>query len=435
MSRGRVLAVGIVALLAGAAALAFFGGVPNPFDPPGPPGGIEIVDSDTRELDETRDGVEPPDPFAIPKPADDKPGLPGWVDPFQIPHDLAPKPPLPPGTLPGWVDPDWSGYKMPPDAGTAERDAIRARRLALFNRDSPFPANPPGDSGLFRFDLQIVQFLDSSRAKGKFTQYVNSRDGSIALLEPERVLQALGGRPIPEVALAFVLLRPGGNALVCGKHKDFGEACIKGGGDMSVGDGLLLDYTGAMSWFNSIARTPQSMPATNANTQPSELDRPLRGKLPEGGYLSLWHDPVASRVQTQVPWLGLGAGLFKDYRTRVNRVARVMVAEGADVDGGDVGFRLVGIQPADRSFDTSQYRIVTGFTTAGLDEARAMGLGIMTDTMQQAQEISAALRACQPDDPGRLCRRKHSEQMQQLQDDNAAQIRDWAQRHGLPVED
>lgn len=437
MNRARALAVGIAALLVGAAALAFVGIVPNPFEVPKPEVPIDIVESGTpeaRAAGEMRDWIDPLDPFVIPKPRDDKPGLPGWVDPFLIPHDLAPKPPLPPGTLAGWVDPDWSGYKLPPDASAAEREAIRAQRLALFNRDSPFPANPTGDSGLFRFDLQIVQFLDSSRAKGKFTQYVNSRDGSIALLEPELVLRALGGQPIPRVALAFVLLRPGGNALVCGRHKDFGEACIKGGGDMSVGDGLVLDYIGAMTWFNSIAETPQTMPGTTANTRPGELDRPLRGKLPVGGHLALWHDPVASRVHTQVPWLGLGAGLFKDYRARVNRVARVMVAEGADLNGGDVGFRLIGIQPADRSFDTGGYRIVTGFGTAGLDEARALGMGMMTDTLQQAQELDAALRACQPGDAGRLCRRKHREQIQQLQDDNAAQIRDWAQRHGIPVE-
>lgn len=436
MSRGRAVVIGIAALLAAAAALAFVGIVPNPFDPPKPEAPIEIVDSGTPEAlaaGEMSGWMHPLDPFAIPKPLDDKPGEPGWIDPFQIPHDLASKPRLPAGVLPGWVDPDWAGYKLPPDAGAAEREAILARRVALFNRDSPFPANPAGDSGLFRFDLQMVQFLDSARAKGRFTQYVNSRDGSVALFEPGQVLQALGGQPIPGVVPAFVLLRPGGNALVCGTHQQFGEACVKAGGELSVADGLLLDYTGAMGWFNSIDATPQSMPATGANTRPGALDRPLRGQRPDGGYMALWHDPMASRVHTQVPWLGFGAGLYKDYRARVNRVARVMVAEGADLNGGDVGFRLIGIQPADRSFDTSRYRMVTGFSAAGLDEARAIGTAMMAGSLEDARGIDAALRACPAGDAGRQCRRTQRERMRALQDDNAAQIRDWAQRHGMPV--
>lgn len=374
-----------------------------------------------------------PDPFEIPK-APHGEGLPGWVDPFLWPADLR-KPPMPTGELPGWVDPDWPGFKASPDATASERAAVRQRRLELFGRDSPFPANPSGDVGVFRFDLAMVQFLDSSRAKGKFTQYVNSRDGSVALTEPERMLQALGGRPIPQVALHFVLLRPGGNGLACGRHKAFGNACISAGGELSVADGMLLDYTAAMSWFNSIARTPQDMPPTPAGVRPGPLDRPLRGKLADGGHLSLWHDPVVSRVSTQVPWLGFGAGLFKDYRARTNRVARVVIAEGADLNGGDVGFRLVAVGATDYRFDTTPYRLVSAFETAAIDEAREIGLSFMGETTERAQEIDAALRACEPGEAGRLCRAKYRRQMQELNEAAHQQVREWAQRHGLPVPD
>ncbi len=362
----------------------------------------------------------------------------------------APKPPLAPGVLPGVADPfaiPVDLTKRPDPDGFERAEAERRREARLkqwqeramrgeqqFREASRFTANPEEDAGTFRFDLRLVQAVDSSRAKGKFTQYVNTRDGSVALFEPDLVIRALGGQPLPGVALHFVLLRPGSSALLCGRHKDFGDLCASADG-LATPDFAVVQMLHALSgWLESVPRTPQILPVTPAAVRPDADAVAARGKFPNGQVVTVWREARASRIPTHVPWLGFGAGLYKDYDASRNRVAQVVVAEGADLNGGQIAFKLLELAPAERSFDTRPYGIVTAFGAKGLEDANRLGGELMAEGMRRAREIEEALRACPKGQAGKACRRQYRMEMDELNRSSREQALDWARRQGLPVD-
>jgi hypothetical protein len=435
MKRTTAVASGIALLLAGFAALAWIGVVPNPFVPPKPP------------LPEGE--------------------LPGTADPFHVPDQLGDKP----------ADPD--GFER--DRARREREArlkrwqeLAARGDRAFRAASDFPANPDQNAGLFRFDLRLVEYVDGSRAKGEFTQYVNTRDGSVALFDPEDAILAMNGEVLPDVTLEFVLLRPGGNALACGVHKQFGKGCIDAGGARKVATGHLQLLNAMQDWLDSTARTAQTLPPTSAYTQPDADAQPLRGKFVGGQAMTLWREPGTSRIATHIPWLGFGAGLYKDYDARRNRVAQVAVFEGADLHGGNLAFKLLDVAREQRSFDTRRYPQITAFSADGRASAAAVSarlggnmvqrqmqfqaaiaecerqaaaadcylsansalIGSMQDEdslMRRAIELEAQLRACPQGDAGRDCRRLYRDKIKATNEDARDTALEWARSHGLPV--
>lgn len=384
---------------------------PNPFEMPT---GLDVVESGSGAAraagEEIRSDSRPADnPFDIPVDVVES----GTPKAEELAGEMLPLAPVP-DPLEGWTP--------------------QNPRERHFIADSRFPANPTEDSALFRFDLRLVQFVDSSRAKGKFTQYVNTRDGSVALLEPDAVVRALGGQPIPDVILEFVLFRPGGNGLACGVHKDIGNGCIKLGGHISVGMGQLDRFDGLYHWLESASAVSQSMPGVGSGTQPGRNTVAARGRLPDGAYMSLWRETSPSMIQTSVPWLGFGAGIYKDYLARQNRVAQVVVWERADLHTGNVAFKLLEQAPEQRSFDTRGYPLVTAFTVPAINSAQEFGLQVLSETLVKAQDLEAALRACPKGSAGKACRDMYREQIKTLNDTTRDAALDWARKHGIPVE-
>lgn len=407
----RALLIGGIAVVLGAAAFAS-GLVPNPFPAP-----VEVVESGSPEAVAAGEKISP---------------APTPPDPFDHPIDIVesgtPKARELGEMLP--LDP------IPDPFGAMDEAARRDARLARerrFREGSGFAPNPVEDAGVFRFDLRLVQFVDSRRAKGKFTQYVNTGDGSIALLNPDPTILSLGGLPMPDTAVHFVLLRPGGTWLVCGRHKEIGKACARTGGQQSVAAGQLRLLHAMHDWQASVARTTQHQPPTTPSTQPAADAQMRRGKFPDGQALTLWALPHASTVKTHLPWLGFGAGLYKDYAAKQNRVAQVVAAEGADLGGGTVLFKLLEAKADTQSFDTRDYRLVTAFSAKGLSEATALGLQLMGEIPRKMADVERALANCPKGRDGKACREQYRAERRALNNAAHDEIKAWAEQHGLPV--
>lgn len=424
MTARRGMAAVAVVLVAGAV-LAAGGVIPNPFDPPD----LEIVDSGTEEARERAGEIRPREPasdnpFDIPIPivesgtqeARDLVGE--WFEEMHDPFQLPPIPVVESGTEEAWIA---HGEFFPPDP------EIRRRHEAAFTADSQFPPNPESPLGLYRFDLIIHQVVDSASGVDSLTYFANTADGS--LLFPSWSLE--GGLP-PGLSdhgeLHFVIRQADGDLMACGKHREFGNACLLMGDDLGRGFAWLRDMSLHRRFLESIPRTPQAL-----GEGPGGPFQGVRGRS-EGTHIQMWLSRSASRVSTQVPFIGAGVGVMKDFRTRANRTVKRTRWEGVDHDGGDLVIDLVAMAPSRSERDTSLYRFITAFTTEGLEEANRIGMGLQ-QMQAQAMEIEQAIAACPGGSAGRECRRVNRERMKALNESARDQALDFGRRHGLPVGD
>lgn len=333
-----------------------------------------------------------------------------------------------------WPLPSGPGLLNPFSTSDTPADGSLSSRESRFRTGSRFRENPTGDVGEFRFDLRLDQHVDSSKANGRFTQYVNTRDGTIAVFNPDSTILALGGKSLPNTTIHFVLMRPGGAWLLCGHHKDFGNACAKTGGMMSTDRGQIMHLHSMAGWLESIGRVAQTPPATTPATRPSPGAKPIRGQFYQGPTMTLWRSPNASGIITGLPWLGFGAGIYKDYNASVNRIAQVVAVEGIDLNGGNVIFKLLNITPEVRSFSTAGYRQITAFSSKGLSEATTTGREMIRDIPVKMSDIERGLKSCPKGSAGSACRKQYGAERKALEQQVQEQIRNWTQRHGLPVE-
>ena len=307
--------------------------------------------------------------------------------------------------------------------GSAAADA----GAADFSANSRFPANPESELGLYRFDLRIRQNIDSSEGIGAITYYVNSADNS--MLIPASGLGAWWPRgEFAQGRLEFVIRQADGDFMACGQHQDVGPACLLLGEDFGPAFGWLRHMTWHRQFLDSIADTPQTL-----GEGPGGGARGVRGRG-QDAYLQMWFDPGTSTVATQMPVLGLGVGVMKDFRIRSNRTVKRLRVEGMDADGGDLVMDLLELVPARASQDTSLYRFVTAFTAQGVDEAVQLGQQGLS-LQAQARGIQEALDACPKGPDGRVCRERERARMKALEDQFRQQALDYGRRHGLPVDD
>lgn len=425
-ARGWVV-VGVV--IAGGALAA--SGVMPWGDPPPP---IEVVESGS---DAARAAGEvtaptPVDPFAPAIPivesgsdaARDLVGetyvpLPPMHDPFELPSI----PVVESGTDEAWIA---HGEEII-NVAEQERLAERRRRIEeTFRANSPFPPNPESELGRYRFDLRILQLVDSSRGLDRITYFANTADGS--LLFPDWTLGGLlPAGTFGDGALHFVLRQADGDVLACGEHPDIGNACLMLGENLGPGFAWLRDMTQHRRFLDTIPRVPQAL-----GEGPGGNVQGIRGKG-EDIFLQMWVGRNPSPIATQVPFIGAGVGVMKDFRIRANRTVHRTRWEGGDLDGGDLVIDLVEMESARMERDTSLYRIVTAFTAEGLAEAMAIGNQV-PDFVGQATAIREALDACPAGRAGSDCRKFHRQRMKELDQRMRDQALDFGRRHGLPVD-
>lgn len=316
--------------------------------------------------------------------------------------------------------------------GEAFEDPAESKRLADFRQrveanyaaDSTFPPNPSTGIGLNRFDLRLMQTVDTPQGLFTFTYFANSADGS--LLFPEWTLDTLlpAGREFTRGQMHFVLRRADGDILACGKHETAGLGCLQLGENLGPAFAWLQKSTQQKRFLESIPRTPQTL-----QDPPAGSVQGVRGKTGDG-FIQMWLDRRASSIRTQQLFLGAGVGIIKDPRTRSNRLVRRTLWEDADRIVAD----LVEMESARIERDTSAYRLVTAFTSQGISEATTLGLDL-NQLQAEAAEIQQALDACPKGSTGKDCRKTHRQRMKELNERARQQALDYARRHGLPVGD
>ncbi|OYW36592.1 MAG: hypothetical protein B7Z42_11950, partial [Brevundimonas sp. 12-68-7] len=236
---------------------------------------------------------------------------------------------------------------------------------------------------------------------------------------------------IPQTTLHFGFKRPGGSSLVCGRHEQHGDACIQAGGILYQDPIVSFHWEqeAVMGFFESEVTTPQQ--ALEGEGPSDHL--PVTGMFGEHR-ATLWLSPRSSGIATQRPFLGLGVGLVKDYRTNTNRIVRQSRIEGAGRDGDDLFFRLVDVRPASRSFDTGRYGMVSAFGEDALRSAAAFPVQI-EEHQRRLRALEEGLDACGGAEVARNCRASHRERIRAERQAFEDQVRAWGRDRGLPVPD
>lgn len=416
MKRG-LLTGGVIAA-AGLAAMAA-GFAPNPFDAPG----VEVVESGgkARQAGEIRSPAPSDNPFDAPIPVVESGSAEArdlvgeeiiGADPFVLP-------PIP------VVE---SGSPEARALGERFSDpAARRLREEAWRTDSRFAANPDSLPGIYRFDLRQRLRVDSADGLVDMTCFVNSRDAS--LICPDWGLSGwtLGVEPA-QGKLDFVLRQADGDLFACGRHRDFGPACVQLGVEIGPAFAWLRNMGLHKALLDSIPATPQTL-----GEGPGGNVQGVRARTSDG-YLQLWFDRRASPVATQMPWLGLGVGVMKDARARVNRTVRRARFEGADRDRSDVVLDLIELEPARLERRLDGYRLVTAFTAHGQDEAMSVSQRLHA-LQREGVGIRSELDACPRGKEGRDCREHHRTRLKTLESRARDMALDFGARHGLPVPD
>ncbi|MEC7120746.1 MAG: hypothetical protein VXW65_12705 [Pseudomonadota bacterium] len=377
---------------------------PSPFDAP-----IEVVESGSAAARTLGEEIRPDS-----RPAD---------NPFDMPIDIVES-----GTAKA-TDMFGEMRELRPIDDPFQAIDAQRRRDAFFAAESRFPANPTTPVGKFRFDWKVLHRVDQRDVLADFSYFLNSRDGSW-LVEAADVQHVLGAINPAYGQLDFVLRTATGDVLICGKTPQLGDVCHQSGQMLPLA--RTVERRQLKAFLDSIARTPQHL-----THPPSGNAQGWRGRFMVEGrpqFMQVWLDRGSSPIATQVPWLGMGSGVFKDARVNLNKQVRKVIWEGADLDGGDVSIEFLAMSPTDRTYSTQGYRMVTAFTAPAVQQATQMGAQMISDGKQKALAIQQGLAACLSGRAGAECRKVHRQRMKDLNESMRRAAMDWGRQHGLPVD-
>jgi len=307
--------------------------------------------------------------------------------------------------------------------------ALSPPAVAGFDAPSSFPANPAAGTGRFGFDLEMQVDLESRRSSGQFIALVNSHDGSMALENAHTALWALGMKDIPALQVHHVIYRKG-SLMACGQHPKFGKGCIALGFDQEWQPvAAQLQASHVAHFFRSARATEQSRAPCCPNGTRGLAH--LTGQGADGSWLTFWFDPGTATTATLVPFLGPGVGIMKDEISSTNRVVRHMQAQLSG-SADNVEMHLMKLSRVNRSIDLSSYRLVTAFSTGGLNNARDVSNAIMGQG-RQIRAWSKALASCDKGTAGRDCRALYRGKIRAAEEDMKRRAFEFATKHGLPT--
>lgn len=252
------------------------------------------------------------------------------------------------------------------------------------DRPSPFPANPPlahgssteaAGASSYRFDLLLDVEVDIGTGPRPARVYVNSGDGSMLLEQPSLALWSFGAADLLRQVSVHHLLVANRQALACGEAASAATAAkaeqLFGARRLCFGVGSLSPLLASEAEFdrdNVFELAVPSPPFPPRSRLPGARDGDLEMFAGEtmSGRVTLWLEPGASEVATQVPFLGPGVGVIKDLRSRRNRLVRHAWLHSPQNQGSqaptNVYLSLKRLAPVNRQVSLAGYRRVTAFT-------------------------------------------------------------------------
>lgn len=309
---------------------------------------------------------------------------------------------------------------------------------APFDHGSRIASNPNNREGRFRFDLEIMQTVVHQGSSFNLRLAVNSRDGSMALYNPVEFIRQWDESLLEAFRPDFIFLHTDGSGMVCGEHVEYGHINI------AVEEMISLNQDDWIISPSNIVRVPadaESFPSDHRELRylkefynRRSLTQ-MRSTLINGHTVTFWHDDSLSPVATRAPWLGLGVGLYKDPRTRVNRVA-VHVRYGGYDDLPSTVFELQHIHRKNQEFDTEGYKLVTGFMFSALEELNEKMADIrrMAGQIEHLQRVRRSMNPDGADVPSvwnAPATDGIDRMIEQLERAGKADMQEFIQRHGL----
>ena len=300
---------------------------------------------------------------------------------------------------------------------------------AAFTDLSNFTANPPIGNTVFNFDLEMRQSITTRDAQGDFSVYVNSKDGSMVITDPNFVRLATKGRYSPQgMEFRFFIIGAEGGNLLCGEDVTYGKLCIAPGEEAAEGSRYERDYLSVTTFFNDIANTPQDV-LTDVLISPTGAPSltQVRSQFGFSDFkTTLWYDKNPSPIKTEWPMLGYGVGLIKDYTTLTNRVIAHSVDEE---ESGNAAYHLHGIYPSTLSIDTRQYYIASHVgDPATQTEMEELAAWVINKKREVSLLQSRKQAECLPGADGTRCRDEFDRIIKQREDAIQAHIDAvWAQ--------
>jgi hypothetical protein len=256
---------------------------------------------------------------------------------------------------------------------------------AAYDQPSRFPANPPlahGSSAAasgasrYRFDLLLDVEIDIGKGPRPARIYVNSADGSMLLERPTLTLWSFGADDLLRRVTVHHLLVSNRQALACGEPASSSTAAqaqqMFGAQRFCFGVGqlspVLIATQGDLDRDRFFDLSVPSAPFPPRSRLPGARDGTLERIAGEttSGRLTLWLEPGASGVATQVPFLGPGVGVIKDPRSRRNRLVRQAWLNSPQHLGSqapaNVYMTLNRLAPADHQISLNGYKRISAFT-------------------------------------------------------------------------
>ncbi|MGC4235290.1 MAG: hypothetical protein QM594_20130 [Niabella sp.] len=315
-----------------------------------------------------------------------------------------------------------------------------------FRLESLMPANPTNNSTPYRFDYKIVQHVTTPIYKGQIVYYVNSRDGSIAFTAEdnpkikERIRRDMGD-------FHFGIRKASGNILICGLYKNdrTGRMEKRGvdlGADHDVNAVLGEMLFDQMVWLNNAAALSSEgledalTPRQIEILESSSVDG-MRGKVSSsnGGsdqVIDFYFIPYPVMERVSVPFMGLNAGIMKNYKKTINQLVIYSVVRDVQWKGSrtDLHFYLDGLYKADATFRPGDYSIMTAFNKRGAADFQALQADVM-QTAQRIEQLKRLIKNCPKGEEGKACREPYQKELKELEKKIEQQAERFMQKHQL----
>lgn len=308
-----------------------------------------------------------------------------------------------------------------------------------FNLESLMPANPLNNSDRYLFDYKIKQHVTTPLYKGPIVYYVNSKDGSVAFTAEENpeikrhIRQDLGD-------LHFGIRKTSGNLLICGLHKNsrtgrYEKRGIDLGKDHNVNiifSEMLFDQ---MTWLNSAeaisieSLTDALTPSQIEIVETSSVDG-VRGSVTnETGreqVIDLYFIPIPVLERVSVPFMGLNAGIMKNFKKKINQLVIYSVVRSAEWKGSQTNFHfyLDGLYRADAIFRPGEYSVITAFNKKGTADAQQLQQEFVQLT-QRVKQLQQLIKNCPKGNEGKACREPYQRELKEIQ----AQLKQRADKY------